>query len=271
MIRLLQFLFSRRVLIIFLLLEVACLMLIKNNSPYYSAAFFTSSNQISGNVLSAKTSTESYFELDNINKKLQEENAKLKTQQYNRYSSFKYQKRSFKNNYFVKDCKVISNTIHFKQNYLTLDVGKKDGVKVGMGVVSDLGIVGIVKSTSDNFSTVTSVLHKKFMCSVKVGKSRELARMMWDGENHTTCKIESLPKHYKVSKGDSVYTSGYAGVFPEEVLVGVISNVETQKDKSFHDVALKLINDFNALNTAYVVVDKMAEEKESMIMEEVNE
>ena len=155
--------------------------------------------------------------------------------------------------------------VDYAKNYITIDEGTKDGVQIGMGIIADNGIVGIVKAVSNNYATVTSLLHQKFMCSVKVGKKRELTRLVWKSKSYKTCNLLSLPKHVNISKGDSVFTSGYGGVFPEEILVGIVKSVETKKEKSFHNVEVNLINDFNKLNNAYVVIDRMKEEKETII------
>jgi len=246
-------------------------MMIKNNSPYYSAYYFTSSNQLVGTVLEHKSNIINYFNLVDENKRLRESNAQLKTSRYNSSSSYKYKTRSFKNDYFIKESKIINNSINYSKNYLTIDVGSKDGVKVGQGVVGEIGLIGVIKSTSSDFSTITSILHQKMLVSVKVGKQKTLASLNWSGEDYKFANIIHLPKHVKVQKNDTIYSSGFGGVFPEEIVVGWISEIETKKDKSFHKIRIELINDFSSINSAYVVIDKRKKEKETLIVEEARE
>ena len=226
---------------------------------------------MSSQILQHKAEATSYFNLIKENKTLRNENAQLKAGKFNSSSSFKYQKLSFKNNYQVIGSKIINNSINFSKNYITIDIGNKDGVNNGMGVVGETGIIGIIKSTSDNFSTVTSLLHTKFRTSVKVGKDRTLCSLNWDGGNYKNCQILYLPKHVNVQKGDTVYTSGYGGIFPEEIVVGIISFIETKEDQSFHNLELTLVNDFSKTDNAYVVIDKNKGEKDILIQEEDNE
>lgn len=262
MIRLIKFLYLRRVLLVFLFFQTISFILLKNNSPYYSAYYFTSSNEFSAKTLDIKTTIISYFDLAKENEKLREENAKLQTKNFNSFSSFKYPKLSFKNDYTIQQSRIINNSIYFTKNYLTIDVGENEKVKPGMGVIGESGIIGVVKSTSDNYATVTSLLHTKLRVSVNIGKNRELASIVWNGDNYRNCEILHLPKHVKISKGDSIFTSGYGGIFPEEILVAIISEVNTEKDKSFHFINAELINNFQALRNAYVVIDRKETEKE---------
>ena len=261
MVRLLRFIYSIRVLLVFLFLETWSFILIKNNSPYFSASFFTSSNNIAARILDFKTTTFGYFNLVEQNELLRAQNAELHKKNLNALSSYKYNRLSFKNNYEVQKSKVINNSVSFSKNYLTIDVGIKEGVKTGMGVIGADGIIGMVKSVSNNFATVTSILHTKMDVSVLVGKERVLASLSWNGKDYRTCEVIHLPKHVKVSKGDTIYSSGYGGIFPEEIVVGIVSAITTEEDKMFHQIEMSLINNFNSLKTAYVVIDKQKKEK----------
>lgn len=267
MIRLIKFLYVRRVLLVFLFFQTISFLFIRNSSPYYSAYYFSSSNRIAATILQTKTSIGNYFYLLEENEKLREANAQLKTKNLNKNSSFIYPRLSFKNDYFIQKAKVINNSIYYTKNYITLDVGKKEGVQPGMGVIGETGIIGFVKSASENYSTVTSLLHTSLSVSVNVGKERELASMNWDGEDYQYSKILHLPKHVKVAKGDSIFTSGYGNIFPEEILVAIVTEVVTEKDKSFHEIKVKLVNNFSSLKSAYVVIDKMKQEKTELLEE----
>src|SRR5690606_21659703 len=56
---------------------------------------------------------------------------------------------------------VTNNSIHQKNNYITLDKCRKHGIEKGMGVITSNGIVGIVLNVSEHFSTVQSLLHSE--------------------------------------------------------------------------------------------------------------
>ena len=78
MYRLYELLYKFRVFIFFLLLEVVCFTLIVRNNKYHSAAFFNSSNALSGTVYSFTSSVNDYFVLRTQNDNLVQENAELR-------------------------------------------------------------------------------------------------------------------------------------------------------------------------------------------------
>ena len=260
MLRLIKFLYVRRVLLVFLFFEIISAILLRKNSPYYSASYFSSSNSVFASIYKSKTTVINYFDLRKINNELREENAELKDRIYNRYSSLKYLRKSYKNKFEAVESVVINNTINQSRNFITLDIGANEGVKVGMGVVGDKGVLGRVYSVSNNYSTVSSILHADVATSVKVGKTGVLASMKWDTKDYRKMIINYLTKHVKVVKGDSVFTSGFNSIYPEGIYLGKVSEVRSQKDKSFHDVKIDLVNNFSQLKHAYVVVNKRIEE-----------
>ena len=260
MLRLIKFLYLRRVLLVFLLLEIVSLILLRKSSPYYSASYFSSSNNIVSSIFNSRTSVTNYFQLVEVNERLRKENALLKDKVYNRYESFKYLKKSYKNKFEAVESIVINNTINQTKNFLTIDIGTNEGVAVGMGVVGEEGVLGRVYAVNDNYSTITSILHSDVNTSVKVGKYGVLASMKWNADNFRHMKINYLTKHAKVEKGDSVYTSGYNSIYPEGIYLGRIIDIGVEEDKSFYDVKMDLANDFSQVKYAYVVVNKRLEE-----------
>ena len=251
--RLIKFLFARRVLLVFLALEIFSFVLLRKSSPYYSASYFSSSNNLTAFVYNSKSDVVNYFDLEDVNSKLLEENARLKNSLFNNNSSIKYISRSHKNKFETIKSMVINNTINQNKNFITIDIGSSDGVEIGMGVVGGEGVLGRVYAVNENYSTITSILHSKVYTSIKVGKNGVLASMNWDGLDYKYMNIESLPKHEKVYVKDSVFTSGYSTLYPEGIFLGIVEEVEIENDRSFYTIRMKLVNNFSELKYAYLV------------------
>ena len=77
----------------------------------------------------------------------------------------------FKRKYLYTKAKVINNSTHRQNNYLTLNIGSRNGIENGMGVVGPNGVVGVVKNVSDHYASVVSVLHREAKISVKLKNS----------------------------------------------------------------------------------------------------
>ena len=108
---------------------------------------------------------------------------------------------------------IINNSVANANNYLTLDKGKIDGVKKGMGVISERGVIGIVKETSKRYSTVLSILHSQSKLSVAIKKNNHFGSLQWDGKSYKKARIYDIPSHVKLTIGDTIITSGFSHIF----------------------------------------------------------
>lgn len=269
MLRILQFLYRIRAFILFVFLEVlAVWMIVSNNSPQ-GAAFFNSSNVLVGSVLKKQADLVQFFSLAESNEALTEENAQI-LEQLRRLEvkpdSMKIELDSaLEAVYQFKGARVIGNSLRFSQNYLTLNKGSKDGIKPGMGIFNSEGVVGRVKSVSKNYAVAFSLLNTGLLLSSKIKSSEDLATVQWDGKNSSEARLLFVPRHVKAQEGDTVITSGFNAVFPEGILIGVISKIGPDKNNpNFLDLTVKLSTDFNKVNYVYLVGNKQLPELDSL-------
>ena len=66
-----------------------------------------------------------------------------------------------KNNFNYIPAKIINKSVFKRNNFLTINKGSKDGINVGMGVVTDKGVIGVIYSVSENYALILSLLHSK--------------------------------------------------------------------------------------------------------------
>ena len=66
---------------------------------------------------------------------------------------------------------IINSSCNKRNNFFTLNIGKKQGVKRGMGVFSDNGIVGVIHNVSDHYSVIKSVLTQSINVDVIIESS----------------------------------------------------------------------------------------------------
>ena len=132
------------------------------------------------------------------------------------------------------------------------------------GVISKDGVIGQVKSVSDNFSTVTSLLHINLLISSSIKSSNTLCTVQWDGLSPYEAEVKYIPRHVVLQEGDSVVTSGYNSVFPPEVMLGTISAVNLTDRDAFYEARIKLSTDFTSLVHGYVVEHHQKEELDSL-------
>ena len=258
-----NFLYRYRVAAVFLVLQVLCLLMIVSTNRFYSASFFNTSNVLSGSLNQFSQNSTNYFQLEEINEQLVMENARLRQQ----LAETNYEKTLqplVASNYEVVPGKVINKTYLRSANFLTLALGKEQGVEIGMGVVGEKGVVGRVKSVSKNFTTVVSILNPRVMISSQVKRTGTLCRVQWETHDPLTINVKDVPKHIPLYEGDTIETSSYNGVFPPGVLVGVIDKLELTQESPFYKATAKLSVDFSSLSYAHVIVNEAITEKDSI-------
>lgn len=270
--RLFLFFYQYRAFFTFLILEVVCAWLIIENNQYQGARFFNSSNGMVANLNNFSQGVREYFLLRKINNTLAEENAYLRSQleQYNQLRYVAAKDSSSIDSAIVKQfdfisAKVVSNTVHRFTNYLTINKGSIDSISPGMAVISPLGAVGKVKTVSRHYSVVTSILHKDVKVSVMLKRTGHFGSAQWDGRDPDYIKLEFVPRHVQPVVGDTIITSGFNSVYPEGVLVGVISEVKLRDEALFYDLRVKLSQDFRKLSYVEVVRSHLKHEQDSLL------
>lgn len=267
MYRLLQLLHSYRAFLLLLFFEIVCLWLLVRNNPYHSAAYFHTSNAIVGSIYQTRANISQYFNLPSVNEELANDNAKLRellSQSQvpliveTRRDSLALTKSEYDQDYLA--AKVINNSTQLTHNYLTINKGASNGVEPGMGVISANGIVGKVMSVSENFSTVSSLLNNDVFVSSYLKRNNTFGSINWDGNNKLKTKLKFVPRHIHLEKGDTIVTSGYNSIFPENILIGFVDDFRTEND-SWYDIDVNLSNDFSNLAYVYVIKNPMKQER----------
>ncbi|MBK7690871.1 MAG: rod shape-determining protein MreC [Bacteroidetes bacterium] len=252
--------------ILFLFIEFFCLVLVFQNNHYQQASAINSSNKISGFFYKKKEHLMSYFRLSVQNDSLVAENARLKRQ-----LGISIKSNPLKDTSYVKEvvfdstkqilqydylpAKVLNNTIDQKINYLTLNKGSADGIKKNMAVISEKGVVGKIANVSEHFSIATSVLSERFNVSVMTADGT-VGKAVWDGKNIEFLTLSGIPQSVKLKPLDTIVTSGYSSIFPENILVGRIAKVESPTSYK-----IWLSSKFSNLHFVYIVKDVANEER----------
>ncbi|MDH5366562.1 MAG: rod shape-determining protein MreC [Cyclobacteriaceae bacterium] len=268
--RLFLLLFKYRATLVFVLLEILSLWMILSTDLFISASAFNSSNRFVANTIRYSNTIHTYFGLTDLNQELVDENAKLKQeikslkQSIYDINTLRVDDDEIISQYEYQDAKVINNTTQWLNNYITIDKGSVNGISPGMGVVNQYGIVGKIQSVSKHYSVLASLLHNDVLVSSKIKRTGTLGTTNWGGKNPQLADLKYIPRHITPLVGDTVVTSGYNAVFPEDIPVGIIESVVLKDDKNFNDIKIKLENDFTKLSYLYVIKNKLKVEKDSI-------
>ncbi|HNP07172.1 MAG TPA: rod shape-determining protein MreC [Cyclobacteriaceae bacterium] len=268
--RLFYFFYQYRAFFTFLVLELFAAWLIVKNNQYQSTKYFNSSNRLAANVIGTTQGIKEYFSLRKINTELADENAQLRTKLEQRNQSLytlEVRERvdpKIINRFDFISAKVINNSVERFKNYITIDKGALDGISPGMAVISAAGAVGKVKSVSDHYAVLISLLNTDEFTSSIIKRTNHFGSINWDGKNPRYSQLNFIPRHANPTVGDTVVTSGFNAVFPEGVLVGIIEEVSLGPEAQFYDLKVRLAQDFSSLAFVEIVRSSLLYEKDSL-------
>ena len=105
-----------------------------------------------------------------------------------------------------------------------------------------------------HYSIVLPILNSKSSISCKVKGSDSFGFLEWRGGDPCRAELLDVPYHAQISQGDTIVTSGYSAVFPQNVMVGTVSSIEERRSEYTLKVVLDLAVDFSDLGWVYVYV-----------------
>lgn len=264
---LLRFLVKNYAFLLFLFLEVASLVLVFNYNSFQKSKFLNSSNYVSASLYGSVNSVLQYFDLARVNKQLAEENAILRTHLQLGISnsdvisdSLFYRKNKLDTTFRFIPARVINNSVNKQQNYFTLNKGAKDGIKADRGILSPQGIVGVVTSVSESYSTGLSLLNPRWSVSGKLQKSGFYGSLSWDGEDYQLVDLLEIPFHVKLAVGDTIVTSGYSAIFPEGLLIGVVEEYSQPEGENYYAIKVRLSTNFKSIRYVEVIENMKKDE-----------
>lgn len=271
---------------LFLLLEVICLVLVFRNNDFQKTAYLNSANNVSARLYNRYNNVQYYFHLKATNDSLVNENSRLhnilrssydsitlddlvKTDTLRTYSTDTTRKviGIETRRYLYHAAKVVNNTVNNPINYITIHRGSANGLKPNMGVIGPSGVVGVVRSVSENYSVVLSLLSKgrNFGTSARLSHSKEMGTVRWYGGDAGYALMEDVPKSVRLVRGDTVVTSGYSALFPENIPIGYVESYSLpDKSSTSYAIRIKLATNFFNLQYVYVIDNMLKDEQKSL-------
>lgn len=271
---------------LFLLLEVICIVLVFRNNDFQKTAYLNSANNVSARLYNRYNNVQYYFHLKATNDSLVNENARLHNMLRSSYDSVTLDDlvktdtlRTYSTDttrkvigietrrYLYHAAKVVNNTVSNPINYITIHRGSANGIQRNMGVIGPSGVVGVVRSVSENYAVVLSLLSKgrNFGTSARLSQSKEIGTVRWYGGDAGYALLEDVPKSVRLVKGDTVVTSGYSALFPENIPIGYVESYSLpDKSSTSYSIKIKLATNFYNLQYVYVIDNMLKDEQKSL-------
>lgn len=212
-----------------------------------------------------------YFRVLQENQELRRRNIELSSR-VARTRSVRMQNRELKRLLNLRDssesrlraARIVTKDIFQQENFLTLDVGSRDGVQKGMAVVHESGIVGTVMLVSEDYSRVMPFLNTDFRVPGSILPLRTEGIIRWDGERQDRLLLEHVVKTEPVNPGQKVVTSGHSDIFPPGRAIGTVDSVEVRAGRSELLIYLRPAVSLHEISHAFVILHPRDPERQQI-------
>lgn len=249
-------------LILFLFLEGISFYLIITYNESQAKIYQNSVNVISGTIADQASNIRGYFTLKEQNNILLKENAKLKAKLFNLVEKQGAKPEDLNLNitenqiFKLVSARVVNNSISLRNNFLSLNKGRKAGITENQGVIGENGVIGITKAVNDNYTTVMSIFNSQTKISARIKDKGYFGSLVWNNTGDVRfMTLNDIPKHVPIKLGDKVETSGYSNLFPSGILLGKIVGKRIPPGSSTYELKVKLYQDMTKIKFAYVVIN----------------
>jgi rod shape-determining protein MreC len=133
-----------------------------------------------------------------------------------------------------------------------LDRGRSHGVRSGMPVVTDRGVVGLITATTGHAARSMLLLDRQSAVDGIVQRSR--ARGIVRGTGTQQLELVFVVRGDDVQVGDVVITSGVGGVYPKGLRLGQVMSVDVDENHLLHSARLEPAVDFGRLEQVFVML-----------------
>ncbi len=275
--QLFTFLYKYRAFFLFVVLEVLCILMIVGNNNYQRAAYFNAASGFVGTINERANNVGEYFSLKRVNQELAEENALLREllltslpEPLDSLEVFDIDTDTLDSiQYRLISAEIVDNSIRQSRNFFMVNKGSKDGIKPGMGVINQRGVVGKIRSVRENYSSGISLLNSLNQVSAKHKNSERLATVQWDGDsrNPRMAKLLYITREVNVQVGDTVLTSSFNAVYPKDIMIGTVASVKPDPNQRNLEIEILLSVDFGTLAYVYIIENVYREEQDSLSLE----
>lgn len=140
----------------------------------------------------------------------------------------------------------------------TIDVGTKHGVEKGNVVVSEHGyLVGMVLDSTYTSAKVVTILNPTLNVSGMVSRTRDNGLVTGHDQlaGEGLCLMNNLPRSTQAAVGDEVITTGMGEVFPADLLIGRITDIETEASGQSMQAKIQPGEDIASIRQVLVLLD----------------
>lgn len=137
--------------------------------------------------------------------------------------------------------------------YVIINRGSDDGLRRGMPVVTQQGLVGRVAAVTAGAARVQLIIDPASSVNVRLEPSR--AQAVLQGSVTSELALEMIPQAASVQAGDLVLSSGLGGNYPPNVLIGQVTSVRRRETDLFQRGVVQPVVDFERIEIVLIITN----------------
>lgn len=138
----------------------------------------------------------------------------------------------------------------------SINRGTLSGVRAGMAVINEDGLIGRVYEAGLNYAKVITVIDSRSAVACLIQRTRDNGVMkgqISSSSQDAGCNMYYVPSVNDIVPGDEVITSGLDGLYPKGLTIGTVKEVSRQTDKSDQYVVVSPAVDFERIEDVLVL------------------
>jgi rod shape-determining protein MreC len=162
-----------------------------------------------------------------------------------------YERRHVENQYIAAS--VIARDVSPFMHYVIIDRGSDDGLRKGMPVITQQGLVGSIAAVTAGAARVQLINDPGSSINVVLQQSGEEAVL--NGQITGEIELDMIRQNASIQPGDLVMTSGLGGNYPANIFVGQVITVRNEASALFQTASVQPAVDFSQLEIVLIITN----------------
>lgn len=136
-------------------------------------------------------------------------------------------------------------------HYVIIDHGSDEGIRRGMPVVTQSGLVGRIDGVTAGAARVQLINDLASVVNVKLQTQKVNAQI--NGSITGEIFLQMVPQETNLEPGEIILTSGLGGTYPADLLIGQVITVRQFENELFQTATIQPIVDYAQLQAVLVI------------------
>lgn len=162
-----------------------------------------------------------------------------------------YERRHVENQYIAAS--VIARDVSPFMHYVIIDRGSDDGLRKGMPVITQQGLVGSIAAVTAGAARVQLINDPG--SSINVILQQSDVEAVLNGQITGEIELNMINQNANIQPGDLVMTSGLGGNYPANIVIGQVVTIRNEASSLFQTASVQAAVDFSQLEIVLIITN----------------